>query len=125
MNIKVSMISQILAAVVLIAVVIGISSCEKNTFTPPTIKLTDSVHFQADIQPIFNANCNSCHGPIKAPDLTAGKSYQALIKGGYVNLPGETSKLYTKITGTDHSPRSSDLEKQKILVWINQGAHNN
>jgi uncharacterized membrane protein len=125
MNYKVNTISQILVAVVVIAAVAAISSCEKNTFTPPKINTVDTLHFQADIQPIFNANCLSCHGATKAPDLRDGKSYQALTKGGFINLPGETSKLYTKITGSDHSPRSSDLDKQKILLWINQGALNN
>jgi hypothetical protein len=125
MNHKVNKISQILGAVVLIAGIFGISSCEKYTFIPPKISTTDTVHFSAEIQPIFNANCISCHGATKAPDLREGKSYAALTKGGYVTPPGETSKLYTKMIGADHSPRSTDTDKQKVLIWINQGAKNN
>jgi hypothetical protein len=125
MNHKVNKISQILGAVVLIAGIFGISSCEKYTFTPPKVSTTDTVHFNAEIQPIFNANCITCHGATKAPDLREGKSYSALTKGGYVLLPGETSKLYTKMTSADHYPRSSDTDKQKVLIWINQGAKNN
>ena len=125
MNYKLNTISQILAAVFLIAGIAGISSCEKYTFTPEKINPIDSVHFQAAIQPIFSANCLTCHGAIKAPDLRDGKSYKALTTGGYVTLPGENSKLYTKMTGTDHAPKSSDIDKQKVLIWINQGAHNN
>jgi hypothetical protein len=125
MNQKVSRIGQILAAILIIAAFFGVTSCEKYSFAPPTVKLTDSVHFSADIQPIFSNKCLSCHGAIKAPDLRIGKAYQALIKGGFVNLPGNTSVLYTEMTGSDHAPRSSDIEKQKVLIWINQGAHNN
>jgi hypothetical protein len=125
MNYRINKLRPILGAVVVMTLIIAISSCESNSFTPPTINPVDSVHFQASIQPIFTANCISCHGAIKAPDLRDGKSYLALTKGGYVNLPGETSKLYTKMTGSDHAPRSSDLDKQKVLIWINQGAKNN
>ena len=125
MNKKVNMISQILVAVFVIATVTGISSCEKNTYTPPTINPVDSVHFDADVQPIFNSICLSCHGAVKAPDLRDGYSYAYLTTHGYVTLPGETSPLYVKLIGTDHSPRTSDIQKQKILIWINQGAHNN
>jgi len=125
MNHKVNKLSPILGAVILMTLIIGISSCEKNTYTPPTINPVDTVHFTADIQPIFNANCISCHGATKAPDLREGKSYAALTNGGYVTPPGETSKLYTKMTGSDHAPRSTDADKQKVLIWINQGAKNN
>ena len=125
MNYKVNKTSQILGAVILIAGIIGISSCEKYTFTPPKISTVDTVHFTADIQPIFNAKCISCHGATKAPDLREGKSYQALTKGGYITPPNETCKLYTKMTGADHSPKSSDTDKQKVLIWLNQGAKNN
>jgi hypothetical protein len=125
MNQRLKMFRQLLAAIIIIAAIVGLSSCEKYTYMPEVVNPTDSVHFQAEIQPIFTANCISCHGAIKAPDLRDGHSYNALTNGGYVNQPGETSELYTKMTGTDHAPRSSDVDKQKVLIWINQGAHNN
>lgn len=125
MNQKLNMVKQILAAFLVIAAIGGFSSCEKYSFTPVVVNPVDTIHFQAQIQPIFNTNCLSCHGATKAPDLRDGKAYAALIKGNYVTKPGESSKLYTKMTGSDHTPRSSDLDKQKILIWINQGAKNN
>jgi hypothetical protein len=125
MNQRLNMLRQLLAALIVIAAIGGLSSCEKYSYTPEVVNPTDSVHFQAEIQPIFNANCISCHGAIKAPDLRDGHSYNALTSGGYVDLPGEESKLYTKMIGPDHTPRSSDVDKQKVLIWINQGAHNN
>jgi hypothetical protein len=125
MNQRLNMLRQLLAAIVIVGAIGGLSSCEKYTWMPEKINPTDSVYFQAEIQPIFNANCISCHGAIKAPDLRDGRSYKALTEGGYVNQPGETSELYTKMIGADHSPKSSDVDKQKVLIWINQGAHNN
>jgi hypothetical protein len=125
MNQRLNMLKQLLAAIIVAAVIGGLSSCEKYSWMPVKINPTDSVHFQAEIQPIFTANCISCHGAIKAPDIRDGRAYNALIKGGYVNQPGETSKLYTKMIGTEHTPRSSDVDKQKVLIWINQGAKNN
>jgi hypothetical protein len=125
MNQKLKKIRLILGVLLLIVAVTGFSSCEKNIYTPPKISTVDTLHFQADIQPIFSANCITCHGATKAPDLRDGKAYQALSKGSYITLPGETSKLYLKMTGADHAPRSSDADKQKVLIWINQGAHNN
>jgi hypothetical protein len=125
MNQKLNMLRQLVAVLIVIAAIGGLSSCEKYSYMPEVVNPTDSVHFQAEIQPIFNANCVSCHGAIKAPDLRDGKSYDALTKGGYVNQPGETSELYTKMIGSDHAPKSSDVDKQKVLIWINQGAHNN
>jgi hypothetical protein len=125
MNQKSNMLRQLLAALIMIAAIEGLSSCEKYTYIPEVINPTDSVHFQAEIQPIFTAKCITCHGAIKAPDLRDGYSYKALTEGGYVNQPGNTSELYTKMTGSDHAPRSSDNDKSLVLIWINQGAHNN
>ena len=125
MNQKSNMIRQILTAFFVVAAVVGFSSCERYSWEPVVVNPTDSVHFQAQIQPIFNANCLSCHGAIKAPDLRDGKSYKALTTGGYVTPTDATCKLYSKMTGSDHAPRSSYMDKQKILIWITQGALNN
>jgi hypothetical protein len=125
MNQKLNMIRQMLAAFVLIAAITGISSCEKYSYTLPVVDETVILKFQADIQPIFNNNCVSCHGALKPPDLRDGKSYASLTKGAFITAPGVSSKLYVKMIGSDHAPRSGDIDKQKILTWINQGALNN
>lgn len=114
-----------MAGLVLISAAAGFTSCEKYQWAPVKVDPEVVIFFQKDIQPIFTANCTSCHGATKAPDLRDGKSYAALTKGAYINLPGETSKLYLKMTGADHAPRSSSTDKQNILNWINQGAKNN
>jgi hypothetical protein len=126
MNQKVRKARVILASAILVIALAGFASCEKFTFTPPAVDPNYAWSLSADIQPIFNANCITCHGGTQAPDLRTGKSYNALTKGGYVNLPGETSKLYVQITtNSGHVPKTTDTEKQKILYWINQGAKNN
>ena len=127
MNQKLKRIRQISGALILIAAVAGFSSCEKYSFAEQTVNPNTIWHFQTDIQPIFSANCVICHNGVKQfPDLRDGKSYLALTKGGFVNLPGETSKLYHHMsTNSDHIPRTTDSEKLKVLNWINQGALNN
>lgn len=125
MNQKLNRIRQILVALVLIAAVESFSSCEKYSYTPPAVDPNATWHFQADIQPIFTANCIMCHGGIQAPNLTNGKSYLALTTGGFVTPPAETSKLYSHMISSGHTARSSNVDKLKVLYWITQGALNN
>jgi hypothetical protein len=126
MNQKLSMLKQLMTAFIVIAAIGGLASCEKYTFKPEVINTVDTVHFKTEIQPIFNAKCVSCHTSIRKPDLREGYSYNSLTTGGFVNKPGESSILYLQMTTVStHIPRSSDTEKQKVLIWINQGAKNN
>ncbi len=126
MNQKSKRIRQLIVVTVMIATAVGFSSCEKYTYTEHPVDPNTIWHFTTDIQPIFNANCVTCHGGVQSPDLRTGKSYQALTKGGFVKLPGETSALYRQITtNSSHIPRATSSEKAKILYWINQGALNN
>jgi len=125
MNQEVSKIRQIVAAVLLLLAITGFASCEKYRFTPPAVDPETTWKLSADIQPIFNSNCVSCHGDALKPDLREGKSYTALTRGGYVKAPAESSKLYSTLTGSSHAPRATDEQKLKILYWITQGALNN
>ena len=93
MNQKLNRIRQILVALVLIAAVEGFSSCEKYSFSPPAVDPNQTMHFQADIQPIFNSNCVDCHGANRTPDLRDGKSYLALTKGKFVNSSGRDKQV--------------------------------
>jgi hypothetical protein len=126
MNQKINWIRKILVVLLLIAAFEGFSSCEKYSFAPPAVDPNQNLHFQADIQPIFNSNCVDCHGANRTPDLRNGKSYLSLTKGKFITPPGETSKLYHQMsTKSDHIAKSTDGEKLKVLFWINQGALNN
>jgi hypothetical protein len=122
MNQKVKKLRRIMVALIAAA---GFSSCEKFEVQPIPFDANVTWHFQADIQPVFNANCVTCHNGSRSPDLRDGKSFSALSKG-YVNSPAESSRLYLKIsTSSSHIPKTSDNEKLMILNWIKQGALNN
>lgn len=126
MNQKIVKTRQILVAVSLIFSAAFFVSCEKNVYDPPKLDTTVPVSFKDEIQPIFTSNCTTCHKGSFSPDLTSGKAYESLTKGGYVNTANpESSKIYVKITSSSHTARTSDLQKQKILAWITQGALNN
>jgi len=116
-----------IVAFIILSGVALFASCEKYTYQIETVTPLDSVHFQTDIQPIFTANCILCHGGSKNPDLRDGNSYAALTTGGYINPPAtaESSKLYKQIISTTHDSYTLSTEKQKILIWIQQGAKDN
>lgn len=125
MNQRFNRIRQILVVLVLIAAVEGLSSCEKYSYLPRPVDPNAVWHFEADIQPIFTANCITCHGGAQAPDLRDGKSYAALTKQKLITAPGETSGLYIQLNSSSHISRTTSSDKLKILYWINQGALNN
>ena len=102
-------------------------ACEKVVFEPVEIP-NDDLSFSIDIQPILDANCTSCHPPTKGLDFTAGNAYNSLVPNFVTAADSanpEGSALYHKLTGTSHGPRTSDVEKLKILKWISQGAPDN
>jgi hypothetical protein len=100
-----------------------LASCEKYIIPPPEVP--EGVSYSADVQPIFDDKCVSCHSGGMPPDLRAEFSYDELIDGGYVNTDNpEESELYTKLLGT-HSSRATEEEKAIILGWITEGAQNN
>ena len=125
MNHKLSKVKLSLAVMLLLMAFAGFTSCEKYTFNPPAVDPNTEWSLKDDIQPIFNAKCIDCHAGALSPDLRSDKSWNSLTKGGYVNLPAETSRLYAKITSSSHTAKTSDAEKLKILYWIEQGAKNN
>jgi hypothetical protein len=114
-----------ITALIFAGALILFGSCEKYSFLVETVNPADSVYFQTMVQPIFTANCITCHRGSRDPDLRAGNSYASLTSGGYVDLPAESSKLYLKINSSSHVSFTLPEEKQKILFWIQQGAHNN
>jgi len=126
MNPKIKKVRQSLVTVIILAMAAGFISCEKYSYSPPSIDPSVTWHFQTDIQPIFiNDNCVNCHNGTRSPDLRSGKSYDALTKGGFVNSPAASSILYNQMNKSDHLPRSTEADRLKVLYWITQGAQNN
>jgi putative hemolysin len=117
----------------LLALVMGFSSCYKDIIKPELEDNPDGppkqVSFKAELAPLFSTSCakSGCHvtGAHK-PYLETAISYQQIVNGGFVNLalPKE-SILYKNIYGemAEHIPSKTD--KQKVYDWIRNGAPNN
>ena len=99
-----------------------------ETIKPVVVEPPDEVSYAEDVAPIFvEAGCASCHGGGTSPNLTADKSWDALVNGGYVNTetPSE-SELIEKIeSGHGTSGNLNAEQKALILKWIEDGAQNN
>jgi hypothetical protein len=119
---------------------------DSNTPTPDTVKINIQViklvSFSADVQPIFNQYCTSCHGTSGGLSLTAGVSYSKLVDvysqssclgmKRVVPYDALNSVLYKKIVDTLCGPRMPKngailpVSKRYIIEqWINQAALDN
>jgi hypothetical protein len=127
MNQKVKKLIESLVAVIFLSAVAGFTSCEKFNILPQPFDPSASWSLKSDIQPIFNSTCAlaSCHGGARSPNLSEGKSYNSLSKGGYINPPYETSRLYLQMQSGHPNTSLSDVNRKKILYWVTQGAQNN
>jgi hypothetical protein len=118
----------------LITAITLFTSCSKEYVIPEPIEVVDpnepidSVYYSVDIQPFFDAKCNSsCHNPAML-DLRSSASYNELIAGGYIDIALPTnSLLYTKINtgGSMNSFGVTSTEITNVRKWIEQGALNN
>ncbi len=102
-------------------------ACEKVQFEPVVVPDMER-SFANDIQPILNSKCVECHPPSKDLDLNPETAYEELVPEFVTPADSanpEASKLYQKLIGSSHAPRTSDVEKQEILKWISQGVPNN
>ncbi len=115
----------LLSFLLLIAGMALFSSCEKYVYQVETVDPEEPVLYGTQIQPIFTANCISCHKGSRSPDLRAGNSFEALTSGGYLSQPAADSRLYKMVISSSHTAFTLDAEKQLILLWIEQGAQNN
>jgi hypothetical protein len=101
-------------------------SCEKHSYLVETVNPGDSISLKTDVQPVFTDKCIGCHtgsGTAKL-DLRAGKSYASLLNRGFITPPDSTCTLFVTIY-RGHNATLLDNEKQKILIWVIQGAKNN
>ena len=77
----------------------------------------------ADIQPIFTADCISCHNASRNPDLREGFAYSSLVPEYVIANDADASHLYSKLVGGHKNVATDKLTL--IKTWINQGAKNN
>jgi hypothetical protein len=94
----------------------------------------DAPRFAADVQPIFDAKCTSCH-PVAYPylDLRRGRAYDDLVRVNaatrpafYRVLPGRPELSYLLTHPPDPSLRDllTGDEHATIAAWIRAGARN-
>lgn len=103
-----------------------VSSCTKDK-VPPTVvdaTCTDTISFSADILPIMQNNCTSCHDSNNASggyDLSnhAGVTQNTAKVLGSMMQDGSASSM------PQGAPKLADSLIQKVNCWINQGAKNN
>ena len=105
-----------------------------------------SISFEADVQPIFDENCVTCHQSGGAPQglvLEDGKSWDSLLHGRSAEsklplvAPGRPADSYLlhKLAGTQTTtgsgapmPPGDPLAPEKLAIvqrWIVAGAPNN
>jgi hypothetical protein len=111
------------------------TSCYYDEMPPEAvIPLPETVSYSADIQPLWDQDCISCHKPGQtAPDLTAANSFSALTANSKYVIPGNAagSKLHKSLTGDGASIMPSEAGKwspskiELVDKWINAGALNN
>ena len=111
-----------------------LASCSKGRIVPdppapPPSPNENKISYAGEIQPVFTEKCTFCHGNGgTAPNLTAGKSYQALmnISGMVDTLNPGNSILYKKMaTGGSMSAYCTKANADSVYKWIRQGAKNN
>ena len=94
----------------------------------PIISILFSTDYSSDIQPIFDANCTSCHGNSAGLNLSSYDNVIAGSNNGIVINAGDASgsTLYQRVEDgsmpAGDNPDLSDADIQSISDWINEGA---
>lgn len=88
------------------------------------------VSFAQEIQPIFTANCVSCHTTGKQrPDLSEGNAFNSLNSSRYINDSNPAESLIYQHphpdSNTHKQKKYTAAQAQLVLTWITQGAKNN
>jgi mono/diheme cytochrome c family protein len=83
--------------------------------------------FSADIQPIFNGSCASCHGS-RASGGVQLNSYDNLMASNVVNAGDSAGSVLWQVVDSGIMPKAgqqlSAEQVQLIADWINAGANN-
>jgi hypothetical protein len=116
------------AAVVLAtAIVLAVATLSAGSAEP--------VSFNADVQPIFDRKCTSCH-PVSYPylDLRRGRSYDDIVRVLAATAPAfervlparpDLSYLLTHPPDPSLEGLLTRAERRTIATWIREGARDN
>src|SRR6186713_3250217 len=74
-------------------------------------KPPEFVSFSGDLQPIFDASCNTsgCHDGAHAPNLKPEESYNAIVNGGFVNIAIPDQSILYKVLQSGSMPPTGKL----------------
>ncbi|GAB5408915.1 MAG: hypothetical protein BalsKO_12800 [Balneolaceae bacterium] len=122
----------------LIAILFFSSNCINNVedLSEP-VPVPEGVSYANDVQPIFNAQCTSCHGNFggisfvnyEATTSGNGNNYGAsLIIAGDADNSGLIDKLSSNPQSGSQMPQGGSLTNDEIATiraWINEGALDN
>jgi len=117
-----------------LTVVLMVTSCYYDEMPPvAATPIPDTVSYSKDVQPLWDANCISCHkSGGTSPDLSSANSYSALTTNSkYVIANDAANSLVHKAlmgSGAPQMPTNGKMSDSKIALidkWINAGALNN
>ncbi|MFD2562378.1 c-type cytochrome [Aquimarina rubra] len=104
----------------IITLSIALFSCETNVEEDSDIIIEEScnttISFTADIKPIIDSNCISCHGGSRFPNLRT-----------YESISDNAARVRTQVVNRT-MPQGSSLSNEQIELircWIDSGALNN
>ena len=118
-----------LVPVVLLVVIPGCDAAPSDVPADPS--------YAADVQPIFSANCVTCHGTSSPSGGYSLTSYAGATGPGSDTVPNvipssaDSSKLYRRVTGTEMpkmplgQPALDTVKTATIRNWIDKGAKDN
>jgi cytochrome c553 len=115
-----------LGLVIFSMVILWACSKDKTTSQNNGVCTTTNMSFNADIQPIFNANCTTCHSGTNSSGSQNLSNYAGVVKA---IDNGKLIGVITHASGFPAMPQGaaklSDCTISKISAWINQGQLNN
>lgn len=121
-----------LKILILMGMAMFLNSCYYDEFPPDVVDIPDVVSYSADILPLWEGQCYSCHQGSIPPDLSPERSYESLLNGFVEPNDSENSILYLSLI---HAPNVSPMptstemwpasKTELVKAWIDQGAEDN
>ena len=119
----------ILVPAMLVLVLLGCTTAPSDVPVDPS--------YANDVQPIFSANCITCHGTSSPSGGYSLTSYAGTTGSGSDTVPNvipnsaDSSKLYRRVTGTETptmprgQPALDTVKTATVRNWIDKGAKDN
>ena len=125
------MLTRIFKTTIIVMILLpGLVACTYDQISPEAVAVPDEVFFTTDIQPIFDASCNTagCHDGTVSPDLRPSDNLVTILLLTQVvdTTDTENSLLWKKINdGGSMEGYASDKDRALIHQWIELDAPDN